>query len=284
MQLALPSIFMALTIGQQPVDRYQTANFEVYAESPETAKRVGASAEAYRKDLTKLWLGAVAPDWPTPCRIDVAISAKNGGFTQVSYSNGKVLFHKVTLEGSLERLLQGPLPHELTHVLFAHYFGFQPPRWADEGGAILSEGTIKGAAHRRVFRTIVENRKAFSLRDFFALRDYPADIPCLYAQGHSISGFLVAAKGHQAFLSFVRDGLERGWDEAVKDRYGYRDVEHLEKAWLDWVGKQAEKGESLAPPKQGVPGSRWHDPLLPVFNHQARHLIEVTPVARNQRS
>jgi hypothetical protein len=266
MHFAVPSLFMALTLGQQPVESHQTANFVIRADSLETARQIGAAAEQHRKTLAKLWLGGVLPDWTTPCRIDVAASTKNGGYTQISYANGKVAFQRINLEGSLDRLLQGPLPHELTHVLFAHYFGFQAPRWADEGGAILSEGELKGAAHRRVFRTIIDNRRAFPLRDFFALRDYPADIPCLYAQGHSIASFLVAAKGHQAFLSFVRDGLDRSWDEAVNDRYGYKSVDQLEKAWLDWVGKQqAEKGESIPLPMQGVPGSR----LLDQSSHDA---------------
>jgi len=80
-----------------------------------------------------------------------------------------------------------------------------------------------------------------------AMRDYPADMQCLYAQGYSVSRFLVSEKGHPAFLAFVSDGLERGsWDEAVRKRYGYKDVEHMEKAWLDWFQAQREMN-TLAP-------------------------------------
>ena len=56
---------------------------------------------------------------------------------------------------------------------------------------------------------------------------------CLYAQGHSVSRFPVSAKGRPAFLAFVRDGVKGGWDEAVRKQYGYKNVEDLEKAWLD---------------------------------------------------
>ena len=45
----------------------------------------------------------------------------------------------MTVEGSLERILNSVLPHEVTHTIFAAKFGRPLPRWADEGGAVLSE-------------------------------------------------------------------------------------------------------------------------------------------------
>src|SRR5205085_3418608 len=102
----------------------------------------------------------------------------------------------------------------------------------------------------RVFQQILERRKQYPLREFFGFRDYTDDVPRLYAQGHSVCGFLVAAKGHKAFLAFVRDGLDRNWDAAVKDRYGYKDVEHLEQAWLTWASKQSEALPAPVPKKR----------------------------------
>jgi hypothetical protein len=249
MQFAVPSLLVALAMSPPPREYYQTNNFTVYADTADAAKQVGDAAETYRAELAKLWLGAALDDWPEPCRIDVADAERPGGATQISFARGKVLFQRVNVQGPLERVLKGPLPHELTHVLFAHHFGFQPPRWVDEGGAILSEGEKQRDAHRKMFGQILDKGRQFPLRDFFGLRDYPTDMACLYAQGHSISGFLVAAKGHKAFLSFVRDGVERNWDDAVKDRYGYQNVEQLEKAWLAWATIQPGKAEAIAAPR-----------------------------------
>jgi hypothetical protein len=72
------------------------------------------------------------------------------------------------------------------------------------------------------------------------MRDYPADMTSLYAQGHSVARYLVSAKSRKVFLTFVGDGLKRGWDEAVRTQYGYDNVEQLEQAWLGWVAKQPE--------------------------------------------
>src|SRR5436190_17750549 len=131
MQFGLSSLLMAAVCAQAPQASYQTTNFLVYSNSPEAAKYVGDSAETYRKDLAKLWLGTNLADWPFPCRINVTVLGGGpGGVTEVSFSEGKVLFHKMDLRGPLQLILKGPLPHELTHVLFAHHFGVQPPRWA----------------------------------------------------------------------------------------------------------------------------------------------------------
>src|SRR5205807_963751 len=143
-------------------------------------------------------------------------------------------------KGTLGRVLKGLLPHELTHVLFAHYFGWQPPRWADEGGAILSEDGIQGNRQSQIFRKMLIDERSFSLRRLLAMRHYPDDVACLYAQGHSISRFLVGEKSRMVFLAFVREGLESGWDGAVQNQYGYQSVEQLEKAWLGWVAKERE--------------------------------------------
>lgn len=238
MHAGFPALLMALVVSQPPRDCFETANFVVYAEDVDTARKVGAAAESCRKELGKRWLRKDLEDWSSQCRIDVTIADRSGGVTEVSFADGKVQFPRVRVKGSLDRILKGPLPHELTHVLFAHHFGRQPPRWADEGGAILSESEAVAAKHREALRKIIDAQRQFPVRELLAMQHYPSDIPCLYSQGHSIAAFLVAAKGHAAFLTFVTDGLDRNWDSAVRDGYGYQDVEHLEKAWLDWASRK----------------------------------------------
>ena len=105
----------------------------------------------------------------------------------------------------------------------------------------MSEGEAQGAKHRKVFRDILAQQRQFPLRKFFGMEQYPADIPCLYAQGHSVSGFLVAAKGHKSFLSFVQTGLEADWDKAAREHYGYQSVEQLERAWLESLSREKKK-------------------------------------------
>jgi hypothetical protein len=246
MQLTLSTLLL-LACGQAPQATHQSANFIVTAATPEVAKRVAESAESHRARLAKLWLEKELPDWSAPCRIEVVLDMdKVGGRTTISFCKGRVSSQRMEIRGPLGRLLKGPLPHELTHVLFAHYFGAPPPRWADEGGAILSEDAFQGDYQRRAFSKIMAEERCFGLRRLLDMRQYPDDIACLYAQGHSFSRFLVDAKSRKVFLAFVRDGAARGWDAAVRDKYGYDDVEQLEQAWLGWARRQTEK-VSLSP-------------------------------------
>ena len=241
MQFGLPALLVSLACGQCPQPSYQTANFVVQADTIEVAKVVADAAERCRRDLAKAWLERDLPAWPSPCQIHVTVDLNGtAGRTDVSFCGGKVISQAIDVRGPLKRVLQGALPHELTHVLFAHYFSAQPPRWADEGGAILSEDGVQGERQRKLFRKIQSEDRCFSLRRLLGMHAYPEDVSCLYAQGHSLSRFLVAAKSRKAFLTFVSDGQDRGWDQAVRDQYGYDDIEHLEQAWLGWVAKQGE--------------------------------------------
>ena len=52
----------------------------------------------------------------------------------------------------MERMLHSVLPHEMTHTVFAHHFRYPVPRWADEGGSVLSEDDANAAARPHVPR------------------------------------------------------------------------------------------------------------------------------------
>jgi hypothetical protein len=249
MNVALSSLLAVVVCSQVPTSPHQSSNFVVHAETPEIARMVAVAAETNRTDLAKLWQGRKLADWSTPCRINVTITMNAPeAYTDISYSQGKVIGHKVEISGALEEILKGPLPHELTHVFLGHHFGSQAPRWADEGAAILSEANGQATLQRRTFDQILTAKRQFPLRAFLAMRDYPTDMRCLYAQGHSVSRFLVSAKGKPVFLDFVSDGMQRGWDEAVREKYGYKNIEHLEEAWLDSLARErANRRLTLTP-------------------------------------
>ena len=70
------------------------------------------------------------------------------------------------------------------------------------------------------------------LRRLLSLKDYPREVMCLYAEGYSLSDYLVKRSNHAAFLNFVGHGMQYGWDSASQSFYGHRSVEDLEEAWL----------------------------------------------------
>jgi hypothetical protein len=134
-------------------------------------------------------------------------------------------------------VLASVLPHEVTHTVFAHYFRCPVPRWADEGGAVLSEDDLERSRHDAMVRQILNAGRAIPLVRLFNLRDYPPaqEVGALYAEGYSVVNFLVASSNRQVFLAFVAHGMQYGWDSAVQTHYHYQSVGQLEAAWINYL-------------------------------------------------
>jgi hypothetical protein len=248
---------------------YRTTNFVVDAPNAQLAQQFAEMAERYRREKAQQWLGYEMPTWPEPCPVKVVVTMGGaGGATSFAFDRGRVLGQHMNIEGSLDRLLVSVLPHEVTHTVFAYYFRCPLPRWADEGGAVLSEDDIERDRHDRLCRQILNTpRRAMPLRRLFALRDYPDDVMALYAQGYSVVNFLVNASNRQVFLAFVGDGMRYGWDHAAQAHYHYTSVEQLEEAWLAQLRATRRQPPQLArntaPAATGSPQGSFVRQTLP---------------------
>ena len=232
--------------------QYRTTNFYVTAPDAQTAKQCGDYAEHYRKEKALMWLGQEMPTWPQPCPLNITVSMEGpSGATSFQFGQGRILGMKMEIQGPLDRLLASVLPHEITHTVFAHYFKQPVPRWADEGGSVLSEDDIERDRHDRLTRQILNRGQQIPLRKLFGLREYPPQVMCLYAEGFSMSDYLVKRSDYKTFLHFVGHGMQHGWDSAVQTFYGHRSVEELEEAWLKNLRDTRRGGPSQ--PSSGGP-------------------------------
>jgi hypothetical protein len=227
---------------------YSTPNFTVEAPTPQIAEQVGKYAEFYRREKALQWLGQEMPQWGKPCPLKVTVTMNgSGGATSFAFDRGQILDIDMHIEGSLDRLLASVLPHEVTHTVFAHYYRQPVPRWADEGGAVLSEDDIERSRHDALVRQILNTPgRAIPLRRLFDMAKYPPDVMVLYAEGYSVSNFLVAQGGRTEFLAFVAQGSRGDWDGAVKAHYRYNSVEELEKAWVDDLSKKRQQPDDAS--------------------------------------
>jgi hypothetical protein len=213
----------------------RTANFTVTAPTHRLARLVAEEAERQRKALAVRWLGKELHPWPNPCAIEIkfSVSGGSGGATTFSFVNGEVRSRNMQLEGSLDKILGSLLPHEVTHTILADHFRGPIPRWADEGAAILAEDTEEQKRHDQHTRKILDTPgRVMPLEWLMKLTDFPPDVMVLYAEGYSLTRFLVERKDHKTFLAFVKQGMTSDWDEAVKDHFGLANVRELEAVWL----------------------------------------------------
>jgi hypothetical protein len=214
---------------------HRTTNFVVDAPSAEIARQVADHAEACRTSIAQAWLGHDLPTWTTPCPIKVKITrGEAGGLTSFGFARGKVSDQSMSVEGRLDRILASSLPHEVTHTIFAAYFGGPMPRWADEGASLLSEDQAEYRRHDKIVVDLIARRRNFPLESLFSAEEYPSDLMGFYGQGYSVSRYLVESGGRPRFLAFVKEGGKSGWDEATRKYYGLAGLHELDRAWRSW--------------------------------------------------
>jgi hypothetical protein len=214
---------------------HRTPNFVVEAAHPDVARQVAESAERYRLSIARAWLGKELPNWSRPCPIRVKLtSGEAGGLTSFGFNAGRVTDQSMVVEGRLDRILASALPHEITHTVFAAYFGGPMPRWADEGASLLSEDERERKRHDQIAVELIGRGAEIPLAQLFQIEEYPKDLMSFYGQGYSVSRFLIEMGGRPRFLRFVKDGLQSGWDGAARTHYGLANVRELDRAWRSW--------------------------------------------------
>lgn len=223
---------------------YRSDNFVVEAPTPEIAKQVCLAAEHYRRELAIEWLGQELPRWAAPCPVRVKVGQIGaGGETKFSfYPNGRgsaeVANWDMRIQGSLERILDSVLPHEVSHTIFACHFRRPLPRWADEGAATLAEHESERRRQVMTVNQVINTNRRIPLKSLLNIKEYPIrmeDVMTLYAEGYSLAELLVQEGGRGRYLRFLADANRDGWDKAIQAHYGYHGVDDLEKRWTGWI-------------------------------------------------
>ena len=236
------TVCLVLSAHTLAAGTFQTRNFTVNAPTDEIAQQVGEAAEFWRKELAQLWLAQSLPDWSRPCPIQVKVGQIGaGGATTFTFENGEVFGWKMNVQGSLERILDSVIPHEVNHTVFATYFRRPLPRWADEGAATLVEHESERLRQTRLLNQVIRTSRRIPLNELLQIREYPEDMQqvlTLYAEGYALADFLVQQhpeNGRFIYLHFLQTAQEQGWDAAIRKYYRFKSVAELEGEWTGWV-------------------------------------------------
>lgn len=217
---------------------YRTPNFIVEAPSQQMAQQIGQTAEKYRRELAVEWLGKSMPNWSQPCPITAQVGDHlgAGGATSFVFEHGDVFGWRMTIQGSLVRILDSVLPHEVTHTIFATHFRRPLPRWADEGACTTVEHPSEKQKQHTMLIEFLHTNRGIAFNRMFAMKEYPHDVMPLYSQGYSVARFLVAQGGKRKFLDFLADGMaDENWSRATRKYYGIQNLDTLQHTWLAWV-------------------------------------------------
>lgn len=187
------------------------------------------------------WLGKELPNWPEPCPVSVndGPSTPASGETKYTLVGGGVVDFRMSVSGTPERIIDSVLPHEITHTVMASHFaalGKPVPRWADEGACTTVEHQSERSKHDIMLVRYLREERGIPFQVLFALKDYPRDFMPLYAQGYSLSCFLISQGGPRHFIKFLERGMEtENWAGATDEFYHYPMLGKLQTAWNSWV-------------------------------------------------
>jgi hypothetical protein len=250
--LLLPAVFAHTAAWQEKTsDHFQVFYLEdrVFAsEISQTAERLYSSINselgfdrAVKKYHLSFWL------WNDRCKIYLYPTRREYILATgaPAWSAGFVRYRERVIhsyEGS-GTFLESTLPHELAHILFREFVGYdnpQVPRWLDEGVARYAEATDREASRE-------EARQRLGVSGYFPFTVFqeaqpralgPDSVRIYYLQAESVVTFLIESYGSGRFVDFcsnLRDGypIDRALSFATGSRIA--SLKDLEAAWLRFI-------------------------------------------------
>ena len=246
---ALAAVLLCLSIcsNAKAAGFAHNQNFIVYTPSEPTqaagqafAEQVLATAESFRKEIAKQWLGQDLPPGIGRTVINVSLSADQDSGITWARDHAKRRFHAIYITSSREGVLGSTLKHEMAHAILATQWPApnRLPAWAEEGVASSYDDQRRIAARAQLlawFSTSGNWPRLSSLlsADTISAEDLPS-----YAAAASLGSYLLSLESKQTFFRFAQSGGEKGWDVALRQYYGVRDVNSLQRSWQAWASKQ----------------------------------------------
>lgn len=228
-----------------------TRSFLVRSNSPLVdAAELARHAEAMRESLAGLWLEKTSSSnrWTPRCEVVVhgnrasyskatgSPGASTSGSTLVRFNQGKVVSRRIDLLADRSGRPFETIAHELVHAIFAERFpNAAPPRWAEEGAALLADTRTKQAAHQRDFQQAVRSGTAFRVHDLVRMSDYPPPtrFAAFYGQSLVLVDFLTRRGEPGDFVRFIDRSLQAGHDQALQEVYAISSANELERLWRE---------------------------------------------------
>jgi hypothetical protein len=224
-------------------------SFTVVGVDADRAAAVASRAAELRQRISAELLGIDQPEaWTPRCEIHVHLTedsfvdavggapASARGATSIEFVGDDVGLRRIDVMGDLPgEPIPDALAHELVHVILADRFcDGPPPRWADEGLAMLFDPEEKQLGHDEDFRDAAIRGLAWSGRDMFAIDLDPADVGrerVFYGESLALVRWFLAQGTASTFLSFLDDCDAEGIAEALERHYQIGSLAEFDNRW-----------------------------------------------------
>lgn len=235
------------------------ANFIVHGAVADRGSRIARHAEDSRERIFAVLLGVTPPKtWTVRCEIHLHGSEQSfaeavggppdgaRGATSIEFAGADAVLRRIDLMDDDPDGIPAALDHELVHMVLADRFtAGPPPRWADEGLAVLFDEHHTQAAHDDDFRTAHRTDMTWGVADLLEMEEYPREghrQRVFYGQSASLVRWLLARSGPGTLLAFLDDATSIGHPAALEQHYGFDSPAALERAWLADVERTTSGG------------------------------------------
>ncbi len=225
----------------------ETPSFVIRFQSGrDVAEKLAKAAEMKREEIFKLWSGPPGGAWTPKCEVVLHPTAEcyakmtgkpaaGTGHATVRLVEGKAASRRIDLQADDAALVANALPRELTHVVLADLFPYTPPpRWAEEGMAVLAGSSEEIGRYLRTLPRCARKGELFTVAALLEMKDFPAPekVTGFYCGSVSLVEYLVKLKGEKHFTTFLRDCQRYGTASALKRQYGIESPQALQETWL----------------------------------------------------
>jgi len=158
-----------------------------------------------------------------------------------SAAHTDVISREIFCYMDMENLLDIILPHELGHIVFREFIGFERelPLWLDEGVVSFLEKR-KRNERLKITRSLVKTRSFMSLEELERGRRGFVTMPGIfYAEAASIVEFLIEVYGRDKFselckkLSRLRN--DQDWFVAFREVYKFKTISDMNRKWVEFL-------------------------------------------------
>ena len=246
--LLAATAFSSAVLAEDAVERAD--NFIVRGTSAPRAAAIVGHAERLRSEAFERLLDEDSPPrWTVRCVIHVHASVDSfidsvggapeaaRGATSLQFAGDRVVSRRIDVMGDGPDIVPDALAHELVHVVLAdHFVHAAPPRWADEGLALLFDAPEKQREHESDFRDAMRRGLAWPAAELLTLEDYPADSPrqrVFYGQSAALVRWLIARRTAATFIRFVDDSHAIGVGPSLRRHYDLDSAAALHLAWKE---------------------------------------------------
>jgi hypothetical protein len=220
--------------------------FIVYAPDQALADQVLAKAQEFRKAEAKDLLGKELEPGAGRTIITIEVSAtKDAGFTWPIDSPDRK-FHNMWLTTSRERAVGSTMRHEIRHVVLNTQFPDRLPPWIEEGLASRSDDSQRQQARRETVSGFSQSGWP-DIHSLMETRSIHSADRATYAASTSLVNYLLTRGDTTKLLQFAVTGKKSGWDRALDQCYGIRNLSELESQWHKWVRQEGEHARAPLP-------------------------------------